>query len=109
MTEKVKVPNQPLLSPPRAILFSFALAAALVIGGCANSSSKSHWTGPAAAAPVNTAAWSYNNAPAKVLTTPHYEIHTTVIDPEAIEKLPQVMEGAYAQYQTFATAPETNR
>jgi hypothetical protein len=83
------------------------LLIAFLVAGCASSSRD--WTGPVSPAPVSTSAWNYNGQPGKVLTTRHYEIHTTVTDPQALIKLPQLMEGAYAQYQRFAAAPQTPR
>src|SRR5207249_486383 len=67
--------------------------------GC---SSKGQWAGLPAPAPVKEEAWTYGAAPGKVLTTPHYQLHTTITNPQVLQRLPQVMEGAYAQYRVFA-------
>ncbi len=80
----------------------------LVLAGCANlDGSGGRWSGPASAAPVSVDAWVYNNqSQGKLLKTPHYEIRTTISDPEVLRRLPQVLEGGYTQYQQFAAAPE---
>ena len=82
--------------------------------GCSSSSSSSStsrhggWTGPSAASPVKTSKWEYNDSPGIVLDTAHYQIHTTIDDQDVLKRLPQVLEGAYAQYQNFAvTAPSS--
>src|SRR4051794_15446865 len=74
--------------------------------GCASDhSSKSGWTGPAAPVPVASERWEYEQQPGQVLRTAHYLIHTTISEPEVLRRLPQVMEGAYAQYQAFVIGP----
>jgi hypothetical protein len=72
----------------------------LFLVGC--STNAGQWQGPKAAAPVDSEQWRYANREGKVLRTPHYLIHTTVTEPGVVEKLPQVMEGAYASYRMFA-------
>src|SRR5438477_11323075 len=71
--------------------------------GCA--SERGEWSGPKAAAKVSSEAWTYNDAAGKTPKTQHYLIHTTIKDPEVLRRLPQVMEGAYQQYQQFVRAP----
>ena len=95
----------------RLRLWPLALAAILAFAGCASPSSPrgSQWTGPQTPAAVSSEPWDFNDKPARVLKTPHYLIHTTIDDEEVLDRLPQVMEGAYAQYQRFAQAPETSR
>ena len=88
---------------------SLALAALMFVGGCASSASRADWTGPQAPAAVKTTPWAYNDAPGVILETPHYQIHTTIDDPAVLERLPQVLEGAYAQYQTFAATTPSNK
>jgi hypothetical protein len=80
------------------------LLALLVLGGCASSSGvpKSDWTGPKTAAPIAREPWQYDNKPAQIIRTPHYLLHTTITDEDVLTRLAQVMEGAYAQYQSFA-------
>jgi hypothetical protein len=93
------------------------LAALLLLassgGGCATKSATSSghagWTGPATAAPVKTAPWQYNQAPGTVLETAHYQVHTTIKNEDVLARLPQVLEGAYGQYQDFAVAPPSGK
>ena len=84
-------------------------------GGCASSSDgssasrRSDWSGPRAAATVQRTPWQYLDAPGIILQTPHYQIHTTIRDEAVLGRLPQVLEGAYAQYQEFAAAPASGK
>ena len=105
---------------PRArrpwITLSIALAAlTLSLVGCAadpsTAATKNHsgWTGPAAASPVETFKWQYNNSPGVVLQTAHYQIHTTISDEDVLKRLPQVLEGAYGQYQDFAVTTPSSK
>ncbi len=90
-------------------LWSVLVAFTLLAGGCSNlDGTAARWTGPTAAAPVATETWSYNQRDGTILKTPHYQVHTTITDPEVIKRLPQVLEGAYAQYQSFAAAAPPN-
>ncbi|HEX8522542.1 MAG TPA: hypothetical protein VF669_09825 [Tepidisphaeraceae bacterium] len=87
------------------IIGTFALV--LALAGCSSGGGK--WRGPEAAAPVDTEQWQYQSRAGQVLTTPHYLIHTTVKDPQVVQRLPQVMEGAYAEYRVFAgNLPESS-
>jgi hypothetical protein len=95
-------------------MLSWALVAILLVGGCASSkpkapSSRGDWTGPTAASPVKKLSWSYNNEPGQILETAHYEIHTTIDDEDVLKRLPQVLEGAYAQYQNFAVTTPSSK
>jgi hypothetical protein len=59
---------------------------------------------------VDSQQWQYANRAGKILHTPHYLIHTTLSDPDVLARLPQVMEGGYAQYQIFAgNLPESDK
>lgn len=87
----------------RRLLF----AAVFLLAGCA--AQNQGWTGPTSPAPVSSAPWDYNGDRGQVLTSPHYEIDTTVTDPLVLQRLPQVMEGAYGQYQSFAKSPDSGR
>jgi hypothetical protein len=80
------------------ILSAFALVAI----GCASPSRD--WTGPARAERVVVNAWSSRPVPAAVLNSPRYTIYTTLPDGKRRDALPQVLEGAYAQYQAIAPA-----
>jgi len=66
--------------------------------------------GPGAAAPVDTQPWSYKSAPGTLLKTQHYNIYTTESTPDVLRSVPQVMEGALAEYQRIAPGvPLTER
>ena len=73
-----------------------------LLSGCASRSQK--WTGPAQPERVVVNAWSQRPAPASVLNSPRYTIYTTLPNGARRKALPQVMEGAYAQYQAIAPA-----
>ena len=75
--------------------------------GCASGTSGSAWTGPRKVAPVTTQPWAFSDQPARALRTPHYLIHTTIDDQAVLDRLSQVLEGAYTQYQVFAPAPKS--
>lgn len=99
---------------PRAAgtVASALLAAVLLFAGAgcaAFEQSGAGWTGPAAPSPVEAEPWAHSMSPGKILKTQHYAIHTTISDPDVLRRLPQVLEGAYAQYQAFATAPQSGR
>jgi hypothetical protein len=46
--------------------------------------------------------WRFGNDKGWKINTPHYVIYTTIQDEQFREKLPQVMEGAFAQYRELA-------
>jgi hypothetical protein len=77
--------------------------------GCTSSSAGGKWTGPTAPAVVATEPWEYNRQPGKILKSAHYLIHTTITDEDVLDRLPQVLEGAFSQYQFFANATPTAR
>jgi hypothetical protein len=68
----------------------------LVAGGC--SQHGGNWSGPQALSTSSSDAWQYKGEPGLKLNTRHYTIYTTIADEEVRAMLPQVMEGAYAQY-----------
>jgi hypothetical protein len=82
--------------------FAAGLFIALFAFGCASGHSHDSWTGPAVAVPVRTEAWQYEGQSGKTLFTPHYTIHTTIDDEHFLQRLPQVMEGGFQQYQMLA-------
>lgn len=45
---------------------------------------------------------TFGGVPSRKITTPHYVIKTTIDDEELITRLPQIMEGALAQYRKLA-------
>jgi hypothetical protein len=77
----------------------------LLLIGCSSSAQSGKWTGPTAAAKVSVEQWSFGDRPGQILKTQHYLIHTTISDEEVLHKLPQMLEGAYQQYQMFVSAP----
>lgn len=59
---------------------------------------------------VSTDAWVFDGRPGRIITTPHYRIHTTIDDQEFLESLTAVMEGALEQYRALTpTIPLTDR
>ena len=49
--------------------------------------------------------WSEEHLPGITITTTHYEIHTTLLDPLMLRQLPAFMESAYNQYQNQLPKP----
>jgi hypothetical protein len=89
---------------------ALAFALGILLAGCsASSSTRGEWTGPTAASPVKLLSWDANRQQGKILETAHYQVHTTITDEDVLARLPQVLEGAYTQYQMFATAPQSNK
>src|SRR5688572_27236215 len=75
-----------------------------LVAGCASRAPRDAWTSPACPADVSVERWTSRDAPASVLTSPRYRIYTTLPDGSRRDALPQVLEGAYAQYQRLAPA-----
>lgn len=77
-----------------------------LVAGCAatgqSSGSLGRWEGPAEPARVTTAPWTWVEQPARVLRTANYSIYTTIDDPEVLDYLSQIMQGALAMYQQIA-------
>ncbi len=90
---KMGVLKHALLLP---LWFAFALA------GCAASGPKLVYEGPPSPADVTTSPWAFKNDTGAILKTRHYDIYTTVDDPEVRSSVAQVMEGALAEYQKIA-------
>ncbi len=81
-----------------------ALSALVVaLAGCA-SSPRDGWTGPARPSAVSVERWTAREAPASILKSVRYWVYTTVPPGARRDALPQVLEGAYAQYQQLAPA-----
>jgi hypothetical protein len=77
--------------------FVFALA------GCqAERPALGRWEGPQLLSTSSVEAWSFQGKPARRIKSKHYVIYTTIDDEEVLELLPQVMEGALAQYRKVA-------
>ena len=56
-------------------------------------------SGPSEPARIRVEKWYFEGKPAKKVVTPHYLIYTTVEDPEIVESVGQLMEGALSQYR----------
>jgi hypothetical protein len=100
------------LTPRRRAVASALLSIALLLNaaGCASlDGSGGRWSGPTAPASVSVEPWTFSNSTGKQLKTPHYLIQTTIVDPDVLRRLPQVLEGAYAQYQAFGPAPQSSK
>ncbi len=77
-----------------------------LVAGCATggvtSGSLGKWEGPGEPAKVSTEPWSWVEEPGRVLKTANYNIHTTIEDPEVLDYLAQIMQGAMAMYRQVA-------
>jgi hypothetical protein len=51
---------------------------------------------------TRTEPWSYNDDPGVVIHTAHYNLYTTIADPDIRHRLPDVMEGALGEYERIA-------
>ncbi len=88
------------VTPPAVLLIVLAL-----VGGCASSPSQpklGQWEGPQLLSTSSVEGWSFRGEPARRIKSPHYLIYTTIDDGEITALLPQVMEGALAQYRKVA-------
>jgi hypothetical protein len=75
----------------------------LLLAGCsASRPTLGRWEGPAHPAGVTTSAWSWVERPGRTIHTDNYDIHTTIDDPETVNYLAQIMQGAYAMYRQAA-------
>ena len=89
---------------------STALALTAVwLGGCAAAGTASPVSdGPAVAPACSAEPWL--DHPGAVLHTAHYDLYTTVTDPDLRRRLPAVMEGALGEYHQVAPGvPLTDR
>jgi hypothetical protein len=78
---------------------------ALLLTGCASSNPQAKlgkWDGPQLLSTSSVEAWSFRGEPARRVKSPHYVIYTTISDADITALLPQVMEGALAQYKKVA-------
>src|SRR5438552_11094838 len=85
----------------RFLRYTLALAI-IALAGCEASSKHSAWEGPHALQPVNYDSWNFHDHAGQTLHTTHYVIHTTIDNKEFLNRLAQVMEGSYTQYQKLA-------
>jgi hypothetical protein len=83
---------------------SAAFLTLVSLAGCASTGVDANraWDGPQAPQAVKTQPWQYRENAGKSLVTQHYVIHTTINDEQFLDRLPQVMEGAFAQYRRMA-------
>jgi hypothetical protein len=75
------------------------------LAGCAPAPSQpklGQWDGPQLLSTSSVEGWSFRGEPARRIKSPHYLIYTTIDDAEITALLPQVMEGALAQYRKVA-------
>ncbi len=91
----------------------FWLAACLTLAACAgqNASSGDQWTGPKVLAPVSVSdAAPSDPGKAEMIRTEHYSIYSTIQDrPDLLNRVGQLMEGAYGVYKTLApSVPPTD-
>jgi hypothetical protein len=85
------------------------LALVGLLTGCSSSPSASPrtaWDGPQTAQKYSTESWSFHGLPGSTLHTAHYNIHSTIQDPDYLNRLAQTMEGALMQYQKLC--PQIN-
>jgi hypothetical protein len=78
------------------------LASALLLGGCAGLGQPAQFTGPSAPAAVHTESWVYQGDQGELIHTDHYDIYTTIADPDIRQRIADVMEGALGEYQRIA-------
>jgi hypothetical protein len=81
------------------------LLASLFLAGCATATPVAAPTapdGPTAAVPVTFEPWSYGDHPGVLMHTAHYDLYTTVTDPDLRRRLPTVMEGGLGEYRRLA-------
>jgi hypothetical protein len=60
------------------------------------------WDGPQLMSSSSIETWTFRDEPARRVRSQNYVIYTTIKDEETLEVLPQVMEGALAQYRKVA-------
>ena len=59
---------------------------------------------PRTAVPVQSEKWSFRATPGTLLQTPHYRLYSTCTDAALLTALPNVMEGALAEYRALIPA-----
>jgi hypothetical protein len=90
-----------MILPIAGLLFSLV--------GCQGGGNSVQWAGPDAPQPVRMEPWQFGPTPGQTVVTPHYLIHTTIMDDaDFLHRLAQTMEGAYLQYQELAGGPKQN-
>ena len=81
------------------VLGALLIAAVACAAGCGASRPAGPAEGPAAKARVAVTPATFGGTPSRNVATPHYLIRTTIEDPELVDNLAQVMEGALGQYR----------
>jgi hypothetical protein len=89
---------------PRFSYLPLLVVAQLVVG-CARTSAPPQLDGPSAPARLRTEPWAYGERPGQKVRSQHYLLLTTIDDPDVVDALGQVMEGALTQYRRVAPAP----
>jgi hypothetical protein len=91
-------------APRRPALCLLLFAFSLLLAGCEVRPlpQLGQWEGPQLLSTSSVEAWSFRGEPAHRIKSPNYVIYTTINDPEVTALLPQVMEGALAQYRKVA-------
>jgi hypothetical protein len=83
----------------------------MALAACSDQQSGSaQWNGPTVLASVTVEDAAPNNEAVKVVRSQHYEIYSTIQDrPDMLNRLAQLMEGAFGMYRTLApTVTPTN-
>jgi len=89
----------------QAVIFSLAL----FLSGCsANRKTIGLRLGPDQPAAIKTEPWTYEGEPAFRLSTEHYSIYTTFVDPAYAKQVAQVLEGGFQQYSQVAAGVVTS-
>jgi hypothetical protein len=78
-----------------------ALALSLLVG-CAAQTRTTPLNGPASAVRLKTEPWAYGSRPGQKVKSAHYVLLTTIDDPDVVDSLGQLMEGALEQYRLVA-------
>jgi len=82
------------------------LITSVLLNGCTGTQLQ----GPTAPAVTHSEPWSYGDDDGVLIHTDHYNIYTTIRDPDIRRRLADVMEGALGEYQRIAPGvPLTNR
>jgi hypothetical protein len=87
------------------------VAGCVALAACSDQQSGSaQWNGPTVLASVTVEDAAPNNEAVKVVRSQHYEIYSTIQDrPDMLNRLAQLMEGAFGMYRTLApTVTPTN-
>lgn len=87
------------------LLLCLILAFLLSSAGCTTSTRfPSAPSGPSAAVPGRHEPWDPKYPRSTCIVTGHYRIFTDIVDPEALDQLTQLMEGAFNQYRQLSPA-----